>query len=84
MNAEHPSIHDRSQGKIIEHLAAPPPNVRTRVLSLTLVVKAVHLGDLTGLVVSTDECDAFGVADFESEKEEEGLYRVETSINKIT
>jgi hypothetical protein len=51
---------------------------------LTLVVKAIHLGDLTGLVVSTDECDAFGVADLEREKEEEGLYRVETSVDKVT
>jgi len=35
-------------------------------------------------VVSADEGDAFGVTDFESEKEEEGLYRVETSIDKVT
>jgi len=51
---------------------------------LTFVVKAIHLGDLTGLVVSTDEGDTFGVADLEGEKEEEGLYGVETSIDKVT
>jgi hypothetical protein len=51
---------------------------------LTLVVKAIHLGDLTGLVVSTDEGDAFGVTDFEGEKEEEGLHRVEASVNEVT
>lgn len=51
---------------------------------MTLVIKAIHLSDLTGLVVSTDEGDAFGVTDFEGEKEEESLYRVETSIDKVT
>lgn len=50
---------------------------------MTLIVKAVHLRDLTGLMISADECDAFGIADFEGEKEEEGLYRVETSIDKV-
>lgn len=41
---------------------------------MTLVVKAIHLGDLTRLVVPADEGDAFGVTDFESEKEKEGLH----------
>lgn len=50
---------------------------------MALVVKAIDLGDLTGLVVSTDEGDALGVTDFESEKEEEGFYRVETSVDKV-
>ena len=83
MNAEDPAIHDRAQGEIIKDLATPPPNVRTRVLSLTLVVKAINLSDLTRLMVSTDERDAFGVTNFESEQEEECFYRVETSIDEI-
>jgi hypothetical protein len=74
VNAKYASVHDRTQGQIIKDLATPPPNVRTRILSLTFVVKAIDLGDLTGLVVSTDERDAFGVTDFQSEKEKEGLY----------
>ena len=41
---------------------------------MTLVVKAIDLGDLTGLVVPADEGYAFRVTDFEGEKEEEGLY----------
>ena len=84
MNAEHSSIYDCPQCQIIKHFATPPPNIRTGIFSLTLVVKTIDLSDLTGLVVSTDEGDAFGVTDFESEKEEEGLYRVETSIDKVT
>ena len=84
MNAKHPPIHDRPQGQIIKDLATPSPHVRARVFSLTLVVKAIDLGDLSRLVISADEGDAFGVANFESEKEEEGFYRVETSIDEIT
>lgn len=67
VNAEDPAIHDRPQGKIIKDLATPSPDVRTRVLSLTFVVKPVYLSDLTRLVISTDECDAFGVTNFEGE-----------------
>ena len=84
MNAEYPTVHDRPQCQVVEHFATPSPNVRTRILPLALVVKAIDLGDLAGFVISADERDAFGVADFESEKEEEGLYRVETSVDKVT
>lgn len=50
---------------------------------MTFVVKAIDLGDLTGLVVSANESDALWVTDFEGEKEEEGLYRVEASIDEV-
>ena len=35
-------------------------------------------------MVSADERNAFGVTDFEGKKEEEGLYGVEASIDKVT
>ena len=84
VNAEYSPIHDCTQGQIIKDLTTPSPNVGTRVLSLTFVVKAIDLSDLARLVISTDECNALGVTNFEGEKEEEGLYRVETSIDKVT
>lgn len=83
VDAEHPPVYDRPQGEVVKDFAAPPPHVGTRVLSLALVVKAVNLSDLTRLVVPADEGDAFGVANFESEEEEEGLYRVEASVDEI-
>jgi hypothetical protein len=34
-------------------------------------------------MVSTDKCDTVGIADFETEKEEEGLERIEPAIDKV-
>lgn len=69
MHAEYPSIHYRRQSQVVEHFTAVPPDVGAAVLSLTLVVETVHLGDLPRLMVPSNEGDAIGVADFEGEKE---------------
>jgi hypothetical protein len=46
MHAKHTAIHDRTQSEIIKYFAAPPPDVATSVLALTLVIKPVHLCNL--------------------------------------
>lgn len=53
-------------------------------LSLALVVEAIHLGDLAGLVVATDEGDTVRVANLEDKEEEEGLDGVEATVDKVT
>ena len=42
------------------------------------------MGDLSALVVASDEGDEIWVPYFIGEEEEKGLYAVETSIYKIT
>ena len=49
----------------------------------TLVVEAIHRGDLPRLVVAADEGDAVGVADFEAEEEQEGFERVEAAVDEV-
>ena len=83
MNAEHPSIHDRAKRKVVKDLATPSPDVTAPVLSLAFVIKAVHLRDLSRLMVAAYEGHAFGVADFEGEKKEEGFDAVEPAIHKV-
>ena len=83
MNAEHPSIHDRAKRKVVKDLATPSPDVTAPVLSLAFVIKPVHLRDLSRLMVAAYEGHAFGVADFEGEKEEEGFDAVEPAIHKV-
>jgi hypothetical protein len=34
-------------------------------------------------VISADQGDAIGIADFEAEKEEEGFERVEAAVDKV-
>ena len=65
--AEYPSVHNSTQCEVVEDLTTPSPNVAAPVFSLALVIEAVHLGDLSRLVISADERHSFGVADFEGE-----------------
>ena len=49
------SVDDGGQAEVVEDLSAISPDRDTAVLPQTLVVKSVHLSDLTGLVVPTDQ-----------------------------
>ena len=49
-----------------------------------LIIKAINLSDLAGFMISTDQSDAIGISDFESNEKQNGLNRVEASINKVT
>lgn len=57
MNTENLAINDSSKDEEVEDLAARLPDRGIAVLLLTLFVETVDLGDLAGLVVSTDESD---------------------------
>lgn len=83
MHAKHPAVHYRAQSEVIKHFTAPPPHVGAPILSLAFIVESVHLGDLARFVVTTDERDAFRVADLESEEEEKGFDAVEPSVDEI-
>lgn len=83
MHTKYPSIHDRPQSEVVKHLAAPPPHVTTAVLPLTFVVESIHLRNLPRFMVSSDECYAVWVSDFEGEEKQKSLHAVETSINEI-
>ena len=62
MQTEHLSIDDGSQGQKIKDLAASFPHGGVAILLLTFLVKAVDLGDLSRLVVSTDERDSVRIS----------------------
>ena len=60
MDTEHPAINDSGQGKEVEDLTTRLPDGRVAVLGLTLLVEAVHLGDLSRLVVSAHQSHSVG------------------------
>lgn len=64
MHAKHASVDNRPEREIVKHITAIPPHIPAPILSLTLVIEAIHLGDLAGFVVSPDEGDAIWVSDF--------------------
>jgi hypothetical protein len=50
--------------EIIEKVSEVLPHIRIAVFAQTFVVKAINLGDLSTLVISTQDKDAFFVANF--------------------
>lgn len=62
MHAEDLVVDDGRETQVVEDLRAVPPHIHGPVLLQALVVEAVHLRDLSGLVVSADQSDPVGIA----------------------
>lgn len=54
-------IHNGSEDKEVENLAACLPNRGVAILCLTFLVEPVNLGNLPGLVVPSDEHDSIRI-----------------------
>lgn len=61
MDTEYFVVYDGREAQIVEDLSAVLPNIDTAILLQTFVVKPVHLGDLTALVITTDQCDTIRI-----------------------
>ena len=68
MDTEDLVIDDRCQGQVVKNSCAVPPNVDGSVLSETLVVESIDLGNLSAFVVASYQSDSFRVSDFESDQ----------------
>jgi hypothetical protein len=77
-------LNQSGKRKIVEEIGEVLPDVRISVFTQAFVVKSVDLCDLTGFVVSTKDCDALRVTDFQSNKECDGLNRVVPTVNIVT
>jgi hypothetical protein len=84
VKAEDLILDQGGEGKIVEEVGEVLPDVGIAVFAQTLVVEAVDLSDLAGLVVSSENGDALGIANFKSDKECDGFDRVVASVDVIT
>jgi len=84
VHAENFVINDGSQSEVIEDGRAVPPHIGRTVLSEALIVEAVHLGNLSALVVASNQSDSFGVSYLQCQQKQEGLHTVVTSVHEIT
>lgn len=84
MDAENAAVDDGAQREIVKDFATPAPHVAAAVLALTLVVKSVHLRDLSRLVVPADERDAIWISHFERQEEQEGFDAVEATVHEVS
>ena len=67
MNAEDLAVNDSSQSKQIEDLSAVAPYIDRAILTKAFIVEAVHLSDLSALVVATNQSDTLGIAHLQSQ-----------------
>lgn len=83
MDAEDAIVDDGGEREVIEDVSAVSPNIERAVLPQTFIVKSVDLGDLPALVVSPDQRDQIGIADFIGEEQQKGLDAVEAPVHEI-
>ena len=62
VHAKNFAIDQRCEGKEVKDLAGCLPHRRIAVLLLTLFVEAIHLGDLAGFVVPSNERDSVWIS----------------------
>lgn len=62
VNTENCSIYDSSKNEEVENLATCLPDRRVTIFLLALLVETIYLGNLAGLVVSTNQGDAIRIS----------------------
>jgi len=64
MNAEDFAFNDSTNTKVVENFSTVFPRVGVSILSNGLIVEAIDGGDLSGLVVTSEERDVTWVFHF--------------------
>lgn len=72
------------KGEVVEEVGEVFPYIGIAILSKALIIEAVDLSDLAGFVVATENGDALGVSNFESNEKSDSLNGVVSSIDIIT
>ena len=83
MDAEDLSLNDGTNTEVVENFCAVLPRVGISVLSNGLVIEAIDGGDLSGLVVTSQEGDVSWVLQLQAQEKLECLNRVEPSVHKV-
>lgn len=73
METENRVADKRSDREIVEQVRQQSPDFGRLVLAETLLVKTVHLRDLSALVVATQNVQTIGVAQLEGDNVQDGF-----------
>jgi len=78
------AFDESCDGEVIKEVGEVLPNIRCPVLPQALIIKPIHLGNLSRLMVPPQNSDPGRVTDFEGNEEAHSLNRVEASIHVIS
>lgn len=84
MQTKDPIRHHRRHGQIIKRIRKMLPHVGIPVFSKTLIVKPVHLSNLSGFVIAAEDGDAVSKADFEGDEERDRFERVVAAVDVVS
>ena len=73
METEDLILDQCSKWEIIEQVGKVFPDIGVTVFAQTLVVESIHLGDLARFVIASEDGNALGVTDFESDEKGDSL-----------
>lgn len=66
MNTENTVINNSGQTQIVEDFSTVSPNCDGSVFAQTFIVKSIDLGDLTTLMITSNECDPIRIANLKA------------------
>lgn len=84
MDAEDLVVNDGGQAQVVKDLSAVSPHIYRAVLLQALIVKSIHLSNLSGLMVATNQGNAIGVSHFQCKQQKESLNTIVSSINEVS
>lgn len=84
VQAEDLVLDESGERKVVEEIGKVFPDIGIAVFAQALVIKPIHLCDLAGLMISSEDGDSLGVTDFEADKECDRLYRVVATVDIVT
>ena len=73
MKAENIALDNSSQRKVVEEVGEGLPDLGITILTEALIVESIHLGDLLGFVVTSQNGDSLRMSDFVADQESDGL-----------
>lgn len=67
MKTEELVLNNCSKGEIIEKLGEAFPDIRVPIFAAAFVIKTINLCNLSGFVVSSQDCDSIFVSNLQSD-----------------
>ena len=83
VDAEDLALDKRTDAQVIEDIRAILPWVRVAILPDGLVIEPIDCGNLSGLMVASQQSDMRGVLQLQTEQQLEGFHGVVATVHEV-